>query len=147
MKVVLLPLQLICSSVKPRAASAHGHSFKSKQDWWSLSENTVLWAAAVQVQPDDQLRYPGVKERRGGQEEAHKLNPPSHPSEPWVWCCSGHGFALPLQGCFCCRNCDGYTGKSFDAYTRLMIFEYVLVSKWVRCKVKSLLVFHRVWPS
>lgn len=32
--------------------------------------------------------------------------------------------ALPLQGDFCCHNCCGHTGKSFDVYTWFMIFEY-----------------------
>lgn len=42
----------------------------------------MLWAMAVQVQPDKQLRYTGVKERGGGQEETHQLSPPTHPSKP-----------------------------------------------------------------
>lgn len=37
---------------------------------------------AVQVQPDEELRYPGAKERGGGQEEARKLIAPAHPSKP-----------------------------------------------------------------
>lgn len=126
------------SSIKFWAATACRHSFKATQDWWSLSEYTVLWAVAVQVQPDEQLRYTGTKERGGGQEEAHQLSLLTHPSKPW-------GVFQEIDVTLCCfkdtfgiTNAVAKPGNHSVCTQDQRYLSVVLLSWCVQYKVKSL---------